>query len=170
MIPKKEKGSFAFTLIEVLVVLVIVAVLVVVTFPNFRALQLKAEGIVCTGRLRNLWAVFSTTLNDGDGWPQVPTNIPIGSPEEQKWWLNYSSNNLGLTLNDWQCPSIVRQGRSNPKGNTNLISYLPTLFDAKPQSPKNWPRMPWFTETQGLHGAGILSVRADGSVCPIQDP
>lgn len=52
----------------------------------------------------------------------------------------------------------------------DLINYLPTLFDKKPSSPTKWPRMPWFTESAGVHGNGNLSVRADGSVCPVQDP
>jgi len=165
------KNSKAFTLVELLVVILIVGALLMLALPNFSMFRNKAEGVVCMGRLRGLWTAFSATLNDGNSWPQLPGDIRIGSMAEQQWWLTYSSNNLGLTANDWQCPSIVRAQLSSTNTNqTSLISYLPTLFDAKPQSPKNWPRMPWFTETQGLHGAGILSVRADGSVCPIQDP
>ena len=156
---------------ELLVVILIVGVLLALIFPNFSALRNKAEGVVCMGRLRGLWTAFSATLNDGNGWPQLPGEITIGTTAEEQWWLTYSSNSLGLTANDWQCPSIVRaQHSSTNNQQASLISYLPTLFDAKPQSPKNWPRMPWFTETQGLHGSGILSVRADGSICPIQDP
>lgn len=166
----KSQGRAGFTLVELLVVILILGILLALTFPNISALRNKAEGVVCMGRLRGLWTAFSSTLNDGNGWPQLPSDIQIGTTAEQQWWLTYSSNNLGLTSNDWQCPSIVRaQNSSTNNQQASLICYLPTLFDAKPQSPKNWPRMPWFTETQGLHGAGILSVRADGSVCPIQD-
>ncbi len=168
---KKQSKEAAFTLLELLVVMLIIGVLVALTLPNFSALRNRAEGVVCMGRLRGLWTAFSTTLNDGNGWPQLPTEITIGTKAEQQWWLDYSAANLGLSSNDWQCPTVVR----NQKSLTNsqqitLISYLPTLFDSKPMSPKNWPRMPWFTEVQGGHGTGILSVRTDGSVCPIQDP
>lgn len=161
----------AFTLVEVLVVIFIIGILAVIVFPNISALQAKAEGVVCTGRLRNLWIAFSAPMNEGNAWPQLPTNITIGSVDEQKWWLEYSSNSLGLTPHDWTCPTIARYQRTATNGHQPaLIDYLPTLFDANPMSPKNWPRMPWFTEIQAAHGEGMLSVRADGSVCPIQDP
>ena len=161
----------AFTLVELLVVILIIGVLAAMIFPNFTGMRVKAEGVVCMGRLRGLWTAFSSTLNDGNGWPQLPSDIQIGTKEEQQWWLTYSSNNLGLSAHDWQCPTVVRSQQSSTNTNqVSLISYYPTLFDAKPMSPKNWPRMPWFTEIQGGHGAGILSVRSDGSVCPIQDP
>lgn len=167
----KHKNTFAFTLVELLVVVAIVAVLALLAFPNITQFIDKAEGVVCTGRLRNLWIVFSTSLNDGNAWPQLPTNITIGSTDEQKWWLTNTSTNMGLTSKDWLCPTISRAQRSST--NTQqiaLINYLPTLFDASPASPKKWSRMPWFSEMQAAHGEGILSVRTDGSVCPIQDP
>jgi hypothetical protein len=154
-----------------LVVILLIGILAVIGFPNIQALQAKAEGVVCTARLRSLWMAFSTTLHDGNGWPQLPSAILIGSTDEQQWWLNYSSNNLGLTARDWNCPTIARAMLSSTNTNqVTLISYLPTLFDAKPLTPTKWARMPWFTEIQSVHGAGNLSVRTDGSVCPIQDP
>ena len=69
-------------------------------------------------------------------------------------------------------PPIITRAAATSTNNLKgaLISYLPTLFDAKPMTPSKWPRMPWFTEAVGVHGQGNLSVRADGSVCPIQDP
>jgi prepilin-type N-terminal cleavage/methylation domain-containing protein len=167
----KNQPRGAFTLVELLVVMVIVGILIVLTFPNFTALRNKAEGVVCMGRLRGLWTAFSSNLNDGNPWPQLPTNITVGTQGEQQWWLDYSATNLNLTSNDWQCPTVVRNQKSLTNNQQiSLISYLPTLFDSKPLSPKNWPRMPWFTEIQGGHGSGVLSVRADGSVCPVQDP
>jgi prepilin-type N-terminal cleavage/methylation domain-containing protein len=163
------KKSGAFTIVELVVVLMIIGILAALLLPNFSMIQRKAEEVVCDARLRNLWTAFSTQLNDGNGWPQLPANIQIGSKEEQQWWLTMTSNSMGLTSKDWSCPSISRLSSRLTNGQTYLISYLPTLFDAKPMSPMSWPRMPWFTEALGLHGNGNLSVRADGSVCPIQD-
>ena len=168
----KSPGSSAFTIIESVVVVLMLGILAVLITPNFTAVQRKAEGVVCSSRLRNLWTTFSANLSDGNAWPQLPTNIVVGSEAEQQWWLNYSSNNgLGLTTTAWQCPTIARMQHSAT--NTQqiaLISYYPTLFDAKPMTPRNWPRMPWFVEIGNVHGAGALSVRSDGSVCPVQDP
>jgi prepilin-type N-terminal cleavage/methylation domain-containing protein len=167
----KKRFDQAFTLLELIIVVVIGAIFLALVLPNFSTLRAKAEGVVCAARLRNLYIVFSTQLNDGQGWPQVPTNIAIGSLAEQQWWLTYSSNNLGLTVRDWNCPTIARSLLANTNsGQFFLISYLPTLFDAKPMSSKIWPRVPWFTEIKNVHGSGILSVRSDGSVCPFQDP
>jgi len=167
MIVPKRCG--AFTIIELFVVMTILAIFLALLVPNLFLIQIKAEGIVCDARLRNLWTSFSAQLIDGNDWPQLPGNIQIGSRDEQQWWLSTTSNSMGLTARDWSCPSISRLSSRITNGQTYLISYLPTLFDAKPLSPSKWPRMPWFTEAIGLHGNGNLSVRADGSVCPIQD-
>jgi type II secretory pathway pseudopilin PulG len=165
-----RKVYAAFTLLEAVVVLMIVGILLALLVPNFSTVRAKSEGVVCTGRLKNLWTAFSLQLQDGKGWPQLPVDIKIGSEEEQRWWLEYSSNNLGLTSREWNCPTISRSQQSaTNREQVMLISYLPTLFDAKPSSPGKWPRMPWFTESQSAHGDGILCIRADGTVNPVSD-
>lgn len=161
----------AFTLVEVLVVVSIILVLAVLATPTFSGIIDKAQGVQCSSKLRNLWVMFSGSLTDGEGWPQLPQGIQAGSMEEQQWWLDYSIRNLGMKENDWKCPSIMRR----VSGVTNSavipkICYFPTLFDANPATPRLWPRMPWFTEMASLHGKGNLSVRADGSVCSVRDP
>lgn len=156
---------------ELVVVLVIIFILIALIFPNISIIQSKAESVVCNSRLRNLWVVFASHLNDGTGWPQIPDGVKIGSEAEQRWWLESTSNSMGLTKRDWTCPTVARMaGKMTNSQQVFLISYLPTLFDSKPTTPSKWPRMPWFTEAVGSHGNGNLSVRADGSVCPIQDP
>jgi len=148
----------------------IIGILTALLIPNFSSIQLKAEGVLCDVRLRNLWTAFSIQLNDGNGWPQLPPDITVGSTEEQQWWLTTTSNSMSLTTKDWNCPTIARMSASATNNQQDyLISYLPTLFDANLMTPSRWPRMPWFTEALGAHGNGNLSVRADGSVCPIQD-
>jgi prepilin-type N-terminal cleavage/methylation domain-containing protein len=168
---KSRPGSQGgFTLVELLVVIAIIAILIGLLLPNISNLTSKAQEVVCNARLRNLWTAFSTYLNDGNAWPQLPDGITIGSTEEQQWWLTTTSNSMSLTTKDWNCPTIARMaGSVTNSRQTCLISYLPTLFDARPMTPSRWPRMPWFTEVIGPHGRGNLSVRADGSVSPIQD-
>lgn len=167
----RNKSSAGFTLVEALVIVLIIAVLLALLFPAIAGIQLKAEGVVCSSRLRNLWTAFSLHLHDEAGWPQLPDNIAIGSLVEQRWWLETTSNSIGLTKKDWTCPTVSRMAGKMTNGQqVYLISYLPTLFDARPTTPLKWLRMPWFTEAVGSHGNGNLSVRADGSVCPIQDP
>ena len=164
-------GLAGFTLVELLVTLGIVIILAALLVPNAGRVLDRAQGVVCTSKLRNLWVCFSSSLTDGSSWPQLPAGIAVDSPEEQRWWLDYSEKNLGMHPSDWQCPVLMRRGaRMNNAATVSVISYLPTLFDASPSSPKSWPRMPWFTEMAAPHGKGNLSVRADGSVCPVFDP
>ena len=76
-----------------------------------------------------------------------------------------SKERMHLNTRDWQCPTIERA----QKKLTNdippcVISYLPTLFDNKAATPRNWPNMPWFTEVGNIHGNGNLMIRTDGAV------
>jgi hypothetical protein len=154
-----------------MVVVAIVAILTALFIPNIGSLVNRAEKVVCTGKLRNLWTAFSVPVADGRGWPQLPSDVKIGSLAEQHWWITTSSNTMGLTANNWKCPSISRALKKsvNASQPTFLINYLPTIFDAKPTTPGKWGRMPWFTEISDIHGGGNLSVRADGSVCPASE-
>ena len=165
---RRARSVFAaFTVIEMLVVVAILGILAALLFPNFQYILVRAEGVVCTEKLRNLYAAFSSSLNDGNGWPQVPAGIQIGSTAEQQWWIDSSSNTMGLKSNDWQCPTLSRSMKNS--SNTlqqSLICYLPTLFDNIPGTPRNWSAMPWFTEIANVHGSGNLMIRADGSVIP----
>lgn len=160
-----------FTLIEVLVVVAILMIMAAMLLPNAETIMNRADRVICTGKLRNLWTVFSTRLNDGQGWPQLPPNVRMGTTAEQQWWITSTSNSMGLTLKDWRCPSFSRSLRRSTTTSEEpyLISYLPSLFDDKPATPRRWGRMPWFTEVAGSHGGITLSVRADGSVCPAAD-
>jgi prepilin-type N-terminal cleavage/methylation domain-containing protein len=168
---KSYPGSHGFTLVELIVVIAIMGILAVLFLPNISSLVNRAEKVVCTGRLRNLWTAFSIPVADGRGWPQLPSDVKIGSLAEQQWWITYSSNNMGLIAKDWKCPSISRalKKSTNASQQTFLINYLPTIFDARPNTPGKWVRMPWFTEISDIHGGGNMSIRADGSVCPAAD-
>jgi prepilin-type N-terminal cleavage/methylation domain-containing protein len=155
-----------FTLLEVLVVIAIIAVLGVLLIPNANALLNRAQAPICSARLMNLWTVFSSKLNDGESWPHLPTNIVIGTIQEEQWWLNTTSNSMGLTAKDWNCPTISRLllNSTNPAVQRHVISYLPTLFDTKPTTPSAWPAMPWFIEIANVHGNGAQMIRADGAI------
>jgi len=166
----RRSGRSGMTLVELMVVICIIAILAALLLPNFQMMRNRAERVVCTGRLKGLWTAFALELKDGNGWPQLPASIQIGSTEEQQWWISYSSQNMGLSSNNWRCPTFSRLSRSASNStSSDLINYLPTLFDANPMTPAKSVAMPWFTESGNLHGIGNLCVRADGSVSPAQD-
>lgn len=155
-----------------MVAVAILAILIALFIPNIGSLVNRAEKVVCSGKLRNLWSVFSVRVADGSGWPQLPADVPIGSLAEQQWWITTSSSTMGLSTNAWKCPSISRALKRSTNATaqqTFLINYLPTIFDARSSTPGKWGRMPWFTEISDIHGGGSLSVRADGSVCPASE-
>ena len=111
-----RNGRNGFTLVEILVVIAIILILAALIFPNCGMLINRAESVLCTGKLRNLWVTFSNHLDDGTGWPQLPSDIPIGSVAEQQWWLSSTSNSMGLTASDWNCRSIARsQAAPHPR-------------------------------------------------------
>jgi prepilin-type N-terminal cleavage/methylation domain-containing protein len=167
----RRKG--AFTLLEVIVVVCILGVLAVLVFPGLGGAYSQAEKVVCMARLKRLHDAMILKLNDGTGWPQLPSGVTLGSPAEQQWWLEYGSNNLGLTRKDWQCPTYARLGLRDTNVSSaqpHLITYLPTIFDSNPRTPFLMPTMPWFAESGNFHGTGVLCVRADGSVAPSSLP
>ena len=161
----KRRG--AFTLTEIVVVVGILGVLIALIFPAAERIIPKAQEVVCMSHLRTLWVAFAPCATDPNGWPQVPKEIKIGSTQEQQWWLDYSTNHLGLTSKDWHCPVIERASKNSSKSDeVPVIHYLPTLFDAKPGTANRWPSMPWFSELGNMHGQGNLTVRADGTIVP----
>jgi len=155
----------AFTLTEIVVVVGILGILITLLVPAAQRVIPQAQKVVCMSHLRTLWLAFSPCATDPEGWPQVPKGIKIGTTQEQQWWLDYSTNHLGLTTKDWHCPVIERASRnSSSSSGVPVIHYLPTLFDARRGTPNRWPSMPWFSELGDVHGQGNLTVRADGSI------
>lgn len=162
-----SEAELAFTLLELLVVTALLAVLMILMIPSFKQVLPKAQQVVCISHLRGLWLGFSPCASDGTGWPQVPANIEIGSRAEQQWWIDTGSERFDIPPKLWTCPSIKRLlGASNPTNGVPLIDYMPTLFDANPNTPYKWATMPWFIEIANPHGGGCLMVLPDGSVSP----
>lgn len=154
----------AFTLLEVLASITIILILVSTIYPALEKVTPNAEKVACISNLKNLHTVFSNYALEG--WPQVPTDIPIGSTAEQKWWLDKTKKDLGLSEKNWQCPTLRRLFRSASQANRPLIHYLPTTFSSQPNKANQWPQMPWFIEISDAHGCGNLIVRQNGNVEP----
>ena len=154
----------AYTIIEILAVVSILAVLMGLCLPAFEKIRPMAERTVCMNNLRNLRSAFSVYATEG--WPQIPDGIPLGSLSEQRWWLEKSQKELGLTKSVWQCPTIRRQFAKEPEKDRPLIHYLPTPFSKEPNRANKSPQMPWFIEIGDAHGQGNLLVRQNGTVEP----
>jgi prepilin-type N-terminal cleavage/methylation domain-containing protein len=159
-----HRGARAFTLLETLAVVAILGVLVALCFPALEKIRPAAERVVCMNNLRNLRAAFGGYASEG--WPQIPSGITLGSMAEQRWWLEKTEKELGLSKSAWQCPTIRRQFASAPEKDRPLIHYLPTPFSKEPNRANKNPQMPWFIEIGDAHGQGNLLVRQNGTVEP----
>ena len=142
----------------------IIAVLAALSVPLYSAFLPKVERLVCINNLKNLRVAFGEYAISG--WPQIPEGIALGSMAEQKWWLEKTEKDLGLSEKTWQCPTIRRMFAKEPEKDRPLIHYLPTPFSAEPNKANQWPEMPWFIEIGNAHGEGNLLVRQNGTIEP----
>ena len=152
----------AFTILEILAVIAILAVLTALSFPAFEKIRPAAERVICMNNLRNLRSAFEVYATEG--WPQIPEGISLGSLAEQRWWLEKTEKDLGLSKSAWQCPTIRRQFAREPEKDRPLIHYLPTPFSKEPNRANKSTQMPWFIEIGNAHGQGNLLVRQNGTV------
>ena len=159
-----HRAKRAFTLLETLAVVAILGVLVALCFPAFEKIRPAAERVVCINNLSSLRKAFGGYATDG--WPQVPEGIKLGSMAEQRWWLEKTEKELGLSKSAWQCPTIRRQFAGAPEKERPIIHYLPTPFSKEPNRANKNPQMPWFIEIGDAHGQGNLLVRQNGTVEP----
>ena len=159
-----RKKARAFTILEILAVVTILGVLMALSFPAFEKVRPLAERLICMNNLKNLRVAFSGYATEG--WPQIPKEIKLGSMAEQRWWLEKTEKELGLSKSAWQCPTIRRQFASAPEKDRPLIHYLPTPFSKEPNRANKNPQMPWFIEIGDAHGQGNLLVRQNGTVEP----
>lgn len=164
MCGSKSANLRGFTVLEMLAVVGILVVLVAISFPILETIRPRVERIVCINNLKNLRVAFGEYAVSG--WPQVPGRMELGSLDEQRWWLEKTKKDLGLSERAWQCPTIRRLFASAPEKERPLIHYLPTPFPAEPNKANQWPQMPWFIEIGNAHGEGNLIVRQNGTVEP----
>lgn len=153
-----------FTILETLAVVAILAVLMALSFPAFEKILPMLERIACVKNLKNLRSAFGEYATEG--WPQIPEGIKLGSLAEQRWWLEMTEKDLGLSKSAWQCPTIRRQFAKEPEKDRPLIHYLPTPFSKEPNRANKSPQMPWFIEIGDAHGQGNLLVRQNDTVEP----
>jgi prepilin-type N-terminal cleavage/methylation domain-containing protein len=153
-----------FSILEILAVVAILAVLLALTFPAIEKIRPMFERAVCMNNLKNLHVAFAVYATEG--WPQIPSGIPMGSLAEQRWWLEKTEKDLLLSKNTWQCLTIRRQFAGAPEKDRPIIHYLPTPFSKEPNRANKNSQMPWFIEIGNAHGQGNLLVRQNGTIEP----
>jgi len=158
---RDTRQSTAFTIVEVLAVVLVVLILVAFAVPNYRPLLDRAQGVICASHMRSIRVAMDSYLNDHNQvWPQAP------SPDNQQAWSDFWLATLapyGIGAATWQCPTIrglLREaGEESP-----LLHYTPAMFDATPGIARRWSTQPWLVEIANAHGQGALVCFPDGSV------
>lgn len=160
----RSRRAAAFTILEVLAVIILLLILAALFVPNLRDYLRRAGEARCTSNLRALNISLRGYLQDHQSvWPQGP------SLNEEKLWESFWLTTLkpyGITPRDWRCPTIDSAFAQSgiPSDQRPKIHYIPTMFTAEPDIANRWPTQPWLIERSDAHGNGPLICFPDGSV------
>ncbi|MEY2439215.1 MAG: hypothetical protein QOI34_600 [Verrucomicrobiota bacterium] len=165
------KSRSAFTIPELLVVIVIVGILAALLLSVASRMRERAQRVQCTANLRNLYVATESYLQQNGGWPQIRMNDESDSADQDyaSGWIA-ALRPFGPTQQTWICPTI-QQEMGNPdlsKPENIRVDYVAMAFDDKPTTPHQWPRQPWFIETGNEHGNGSLIIFTDGSISDVK--
>ncbi len=169
--PTASVETGAFTLMELLTVMVVIALLVVMLVPVLRTIQAKAEKARCMTNLRNLSVAANLYVQQNGSWPQIDTALLSGNRTQYAAQWIAALEPFGVSQENWICPTAQRMLKDpdlkNPK---NIrVDYNAMPFDDKPRTPFRWSRHPWFIEHNSLHGNGNLIIFTDGSIVEASD-
>ena len=161
-----HRVAVAFTLMELLTVLVIISILIVLILPVVDGIKARMAKARCIANLRSLTVSTHAYVQQNGHWPQVDTS------QMNKNYQAYASawieqlKPFGLSQINWICPSAQSSLRDPDltKPEHIRLDYTATPFDANPATPYKWANQPWFIEKNSLHGNGNLIVYSDGRI------
>ncbi len=168
----------AFTMIELMLVLLLVAVLMMMAFQGYGMYVKKAEEVACKGKLVNWGIALNTYITDNGTWPneEVLYDADGKPPEEDAlwdWWYK-EMKKYGISHGDWFCPTDLRKRGQEKKGeeesdekpSTSELqnpTYIPAKFSFGPYKPFEFPNQPWVIERAG-HDEGMNKLMPDRTV------
>ena len=166
---KTKPSERAFTLLELVTVILIISILAVLLIPVVTSIKAQAARIACTSNLTSLYVGASSYVQDQGHWPQVSTTN-IHGPEYAKGWIDALSK-YGLSEKNWVCPTVDRVIQQQSRGAELAvrIDYFATPFDNDSRSPYKWTTQPWFAERGDMHGDGNLLIFTDGRVTSLNE-
>lgn len=169
-----------FTLLEIVGVVVILAILAALCTPLVARYTARAEGMQCMANLKSLGLAANAYLEDYRRWPQITpekkpaassgSSSPAAQDRAAQWIAAFAP--YGVSEKTWRCPTVERMIRSHGRPEAlkqPRIDYTPTNFDTRPESPRQWPKHPWFIERGSLHASGPNILFADGSLATFDE-
>jgi len=165
-----RRDTSAFTLLELLIVVVIIGILAVLTLPVISTMRARAQRVQCMANLRSLYTATELFIQQNGSWPQIPMSDSDSAEQDYaRAWIA-ALEPFGPTQKTWVCPTTqeLLQNPDLSKPENIRIDYYCTSFDDKPTTPHQWPRQPWFTEIADVHGNGQLIIFTDGSVSELK--
>jgi prepilin-type N-terminal cleavage/methylation domain-containing protein len=159
--------SAAFTLLELLIVVVVIGILATLLVPVISTMRARAQRAQCSANLRNLYVAAESYIQQNGSWPQIRMASDSDTNEQvyATAWIA-ALRPFGPTERTWICPTIqeLLQNPDLSKPENVRVDYYAMPFDDKPTTPHQWPRQPWFLETGDVHGNGNLIIFTDGSI------
>ena len=163
-------GEIAFSLLELIIVLVIIGILSVFLLPVLSSMRARGQRAQCMANLRSLYTATELYIQQNGSWPQIGMSDSDSAEDDYaKAWIAALAP-FGPNQKTWICPTM-----QNLLGNPDLsvpanirVDYAATTFDDKPMTPHQWPRQPWFAETGDVHGHGNLIIFTDGSISDLK--
>ena len=160
----------AFTIMELMTVMVIISILMVLLLKVTDTMRARAEKANCLSNLKNLYTGAAGYVMDHQQWPQIPpTLVRQNSKEYAKLWINALAP-YGISQQNWLCPTNQRSlnGPDMTKDENRRVDYNATPFDSKPGTPYLWPRQPWFVEHSSAHDGGPLMILTNGKLMTME--
>lgn len=155
----------AFTIIELMTVIVIIAILSVLVYGAVGYMRGRARRGQCMANLRALHVAAEAYRDQHGSWPQIRRkDYPDPHAYAQAWIDAFST--YGVERSTWICPSVQElvEEKDYWTPATARIDYVAMPFDDKPITPHQWARQPWFVEIGNVHGSGNLMIFPDGSI------
>ncbi|MEP6667674.1 MAG: prepilin-type N-terminal cleavage/methylation domain-containing protein [Chthoniobacter sp.] len=161
----------AFTLMELMTVIVIVGILATMVFGAMADLQYRADRANCVANLKTLYTGAAIYIQQQGSWPQVdPQHLAGGSTQYAQEWID-ALQPCGVARTNWVCPSVQRL-LHNPDvtlSSNVRVDYIATPFDSKPMTPYLWPKQPWFAESASVHGDGNMMIWGNGQTVSLKE-
>src|ERR1043166_412414 len=121
----ERSSRFAFTLVDLLVVIAIIAILAALLFPAISQSKARAQRIQCVGNLHQIGLGLQVFLSNNRGYPSAFQNTNDDYPGF--WALQLERGGLGISNPEtnfyfkgiWLCPTAQEQIQA-AQGQTNL--------------------------------------------------